>query len=285
MPVRRRFLHLTRALLCVGAVLLGGQRTASAESGDLVFGVTPGPYGQLLREAVAPSLASGGYRLVVREFSDYVQPNLALARGDLQANLFQHRPYLTRFARDKGLDLTAVINVPTAPLGIYSRRVRSLDELKPGDEVTLANDPTNLARALRLFAANGLVTLAPEIDPAKASERDIVGNPRQLRFRPIEAAQLPRSLDSVALSAVNGNFALAAGIPLASALITERLGEELKNVMVVRTVDRGAPWVAAVVEAIRSPAFRAVIEDPKRPYADFQRPEWYVALWPASAAR
>ena len=183
-----------------------------AQERTITIGVTPGPYGQLVRAAVAPSLTAAGYEVVLREFSDYIQPNLALAHGDLDANLFQHRPFLTRFSADKKLELTAVINVSTAPLALYSRRITALDQLKPGDEVTLANDPTNLARALRLFAKQGLITLKPEIDPTRASERDIADNAKGLRFRPIEAAQLPRSLDSVALAAVNGNFAFAAKI-------------------------------------------------------------------------
>jgi D-methionine transport system substrate-binding protein len=262
----------------MAATLTGAERT-------ITIGVTPGPYGQVIETAIAPTLAAKGYSVVVRVFSDYIQPNLALAHGDLDANLFQHQPFLTKFSKDKGLDLTPVINVPTAPLGIYSRRVTSLDQLKPGDEVTLANDPTNLARALRLFAKHGLATLAPGIDPTKASEHDIASSPRGLRFRPIEAAQLPRSLDSVALSAVNGNFAIAAGIPLTSALITEELGEELKNLVVVRTADRDAAWVADLKAAIEDERFHAVIEDPAKPYAGFQRPAWYLARWPAAGSK
>jgi D-methionine transport system substrate-binding protein len=251
---------------------------------DLVIGVCPGPYGDLIKRALTPTLEAKGYRVTIREFSDYVQPNLALSQGALAANLFQHQRFLDKFSKDHALDLSAVITVPTASLGIYSHRVTALSELKAGDEVTLANDPTNLARALRLFAVHGLITLKPDIDVTKASEHDIAENPKGLVFHPIEAAQLPRSLDSVTLSAVNGNFAIAAGIPLSSALIAEHLSEDLTNLIAVRTSDLHLPFVAALKEAVESQAFHATIENPAYPFHDFQRPAWYVAKWGAAPA-
>ncbi|GDY14397.1 metal ABC transporter substrate-binding protein [Planctomycetota bacterium] len=258
---------------------------SAADPVPVTIGVCPGPYGDLIKRAIAPGLVAKGFAVTVREFSDYVQPNLALGSGALAANLFQHERYLTKFSKDHSLALSPVITVPTASLGIYSRKVKSLDELKAGDEVTLANDPTNLARALRLFALHKLITLKGDIDPTKASERDIAENPKGLKFRPIEAAQLPRSLDSVALSAVNGNFAIAAGIPLSSALITEQLSEDLKNLIAVRTVDADQPLAKALKEVVESEAFRTVIEDPARPFHEFQRPAWYVAKWASGDAK
>ena len=270
------------ALIClVSAAISTGH---AAELVPVTIGVCPGPYGDMIKRAVAPGLEAKGFTVTVREFSDYVQPNRALANGALDANLFQHQRYLTKFSKDQGLALSSVISVPTAGLGIYSRKVRSLDELKPGDEVTLANDPTNLARALRLFAHHGLITLKGEVDPTKASERDIAENPKGLRFRAIEAAQLPRSLDSVALSAVNGNFAIAAGIPLSSALISEELSEDLMNLIAVRSAEIDQPFAQALKAVVESEGFRAAIEDPARPFHQFQRPAWYVAKWPAAPA-
>lgn len=115
---------------------------------------------------------------MVREFSDYVQPNMALANGSIDANLFQHTLYFDKFTADKGLKLSKLIVVPTAGMGFYSRKINSLDALKKGDIITLSNDPTNLARGLRFLQSLGLITIKDNIDPTKASERDIASNPK-----------------------------------------------------------------------------------------------------------
>jgi len=256
-----------------------------AENQKLVFGVAPGPYGDLIRFAIKPFLEKKGYIIEIKEFSDYVQPNLALNNGDLDANLFQHVRYLRKFSADKNLNLTEVITIPTAGLGIYSRKIeaKNADELKTklkkGDSVTLANDPTNLARALGLLQKHGLITIKGTIDPTKASEKDIDQNPYALVIQPIEAAQLPRSLDSVTLSVVNGNYAIAAGIPLVSAIIKEELAEDLKNLVAVRTADIDKPFVKDIKEVIQSEDFKNVVEDQKHVFKDFQRPAWYVEKW------
>lgn len=251
----------------------------------LLIGVAPGPYGEMIKQAIRPILEKKGYKIEVKEFSDYVQPNLALNNKELDANLFQHRPYLEKFSADKGLKLSPVVTIPTAGLGIYSRKIKAANEeelkkaIKPGDEVTIANDPTNLARALGLLAKHGLITIKPNIDPTKASEKDIASSPFGLKISPIEAAQLPRTLDSVALSVVNGNYAIAAGIPLSSAIIPEDLAEHLKNLLAVRTEDLDKPFVKDLKDAIESEDFKKVIEDPKNIFTGFQKPAWYKTKW------
>jgi D-methionine transport system substrate-binding protein len=250
---------------------------AQATAKTIVFGVAPGPYGDLIKQAIQPSLEKKGYKIVIKEFSDYVQPNLALANGATDANLFQHKVYLEKFSADKGLKLSALINVPTAGLGIYSNKIKSLDDLKKGDVVTLANDPTNLARALRFLAKLNLLTFKSDIDPTKASEKDIEQNPRGLVFKPLEAAQLPRTLDTAAVSVVNGNFAIAAGLDLNKALKLEVLDENIKNLVAVKTDDLDKPFVKDIKAAVESDEFLAVVTDPKLQFASFQRPEWIVA--------
>ena len=273
--------HTLRA--AAGALLLVcGLQAAQANSDPhtIVFGVAPGPYGDMVKQAIAPSLKEKGYKVVVREFSDYVQPNMALANGSIDANLFQHSLYFNKFTADKGLKLTKLLTVPTAGMGFYSRKVKSLDELKKGDIVTLSNDPTNLARGLRFLTALKLITIKENIDPTKASERDIASNPKGLVFKPLEAAQLPRTLDSVTASLVNGNFAIAAGLDLSSALAQEQLDENLKNIIAVRTEDADKPFAKDIVTVVKSPAYRAVIEDPKNVYSAFQKPDWMTAAKP-----
>lgn len=131
-------------------LLACGLQFAHADSSPqtIVFGVAPGPYGDMVKQAIAPTLKEKGYKVVVREFSDYVQPNMALANGSIDANLFQHTLYFDKFTADKGLKLSKLIVVPTAGMGFYSRKINSLDALKKGDIITLSNDPTNLARGL-----------------------------------------------------------------------------------------------------------------------------------------
>lgn len=247
---------------------------ANSDPHTIVFGVAPGPYGDMVKKAIAPSLKEKGYKVVVREFSDYVQPNMALANGSIDANLFQHSLYFNKFTADKDLKLTKLLTVPTAGMGLYSRKVKSIDALKKGDIVTLSNDPTNLARGLRFLQSMELITIKDNIDPTKASERDIATNPKGLVFKPLEAAQLPRTLDSAAAALVNGNFAIAAGLDLNSALKQEHLDENLKNIIAIRTEDADKPFAKDIVEVVKSPAYLAVIDDPKNVFNAFQKPDW-----------
>lgn len=270
--------------LFLAAAALAGNALAQITPKTIVFGVAPGPYGDLLKTAVQPGLEKKGYKIVYKEFSDYVQPNLALANGSIDANLFQHRLYLEKFSADKGLKLSPVINVPTAGLGLYSHKIKSLDQLKKGDIVTLANDPTNLARALRFLGKLGIITFKKDIDPLTASEKDIEQNPLGLVFKPLEAAQLPRTLDSATASVVNGNFAIAAGLSLSSALKLEELDENIKNLVAVKTDDLNKPFVQDIKQVIESPEFLAAIDDPKHVFKDFQKPEWLKEKARAKAA-
>jgi len=253
-----------------------GVTSASAQitPKTIVFGVAPGPYGDLIKAAIQPGLEKKGYKVVLKEFSDYVQPNLALANNSIDANLFQHRLYLEKFSADKGLKLSPVISVPTAGLGLYSHKITALDQLKKGDIVTLANDPTNLARALRFLAKQGLLTFKKDIDPTQASEKDIEQNPLGLVFKPLEAAQLPRTLDSATASVVNGNYAIAAGLSLSSALKLEVLDENIKNLVAVKTADLDKPFVQDIKQVIESPEFLAAVNNPKNIFKDFQKPDW-----------
>lgn len=271
----RRF--SVRAAFGALVLALGIPFAQASDPQTIVFGVAPGPYGDMVKQAIAPQLKEKGYKVVVREFSDYVQPNMALANGSIDANLFQHSLYFDKFTADKGLKLTRLLSVPTAGMGFYSHKIKSLDALKKGDIVTLSNDPTNLARGLRFLQSLDLVTIKENIDPTKASERDIASNPKGLVFKPLEAAQLPRTLDSATASLVNGNFAIAAGMKLSSAIKQEQLDENLKNIIAVRTEDADKPFAKDIVAVVKSPAYRAVIDSPDNIFNAFQKPDWMVA--------
>ncbi|MDG0795564.1 MetQ/NlpA family ABC transporter substrate-binding protein [Pectobacterium punjabense] len=254
---------------------LGISQAYAADSGkEITIGVSPGPYGDMVTKAIKPEMVKKGYDVKVREFSDYIQPNLALSNNSIDANLFQNRRYLDRFSADKGLKLTEVITVPTASMGFYSNKVRSLNELKAGDIITLPNDPSNLARSLDFLQKYGLIKINPEITPTKASVRDITENPKGLVFKPLEAAQLPRALGGVTGSLINANFAMAAGLNLSDAIQLDVLPEDLKNMIVVRAEDADKPFAQDLKAAVQSPEFAAFFEDKNSMFHAFQKPEW-----------
>ncbi|EQA46683.1 NLPA lipoprotein [Leptospira broomii serovar Hurstbridge str. 5399] len=239
---------------------------------NLKIGICPGPYGDLLKKAVFPILEKKGYHFEIVQFSDYIQPNLALAGGDIDANLFQHVPYLKKFSADKGLKLAAIINVPTAPMSVFAGKTKHPKDLKDGGSITLPNDPTNQLRALKLFEELGLIKVNPGANPAKASLKDIAENKKRIKFLPLEAAQLPRSLESADFAAINGNFAIASGLDLTKAVILETLAEEHKNIIVVRESEKDSVFAKDIIESIKSPEFAAVID---KDFKGFQKPEWF----------
>lgn len=262
------------ALVTVASLALAGN--AYAETKNIVVGISPGPYGDLFKQAIAPSLEKKGYSVSIKEFSDYVQPNLALSNKSIDVNLFQHSVYLTKFSADKGLKLSALISVPTAGVGIYSKKYKSLADIKEGSSLTLPNDPTNLARALSFLQASGLIKIKPELDPTKASEKDIVENPKKLKIHPLEAAQIPRTLDSVDIAVATGNYAIASGI-YPTAIDREIIPESYINIIAVRTDDLEAQFVKDIKEVVESDAFLAVMNDPTKIFKDFQKPAWLKA--------
>lgn len=241
----------------------------------VVFGVAPGPYGDMVKLAIQPELEKKGYTVKIMEFSDYVQPNIALGNGEINVNLFQHTVYLENFAKEHKLELSPVISVPTASMGIFSKEYKKLEELPEGATVTLPNDVPNLARALRFLVQVKLITLKPDIDLTKASERDIAENPKKLVFTPAEAAQLPRTLDSADIAIINGNFAISAGLKLSDAVAKEKLDESYKNVIAVKTSDKETKFVKDIEEIVKSQEFRKVIKDDKNIFKDFDFPEWF----------
>ncbi|PJZ65540.1 metal ABC transporter substrate-binding protein [Leptospira wolffii] len=262
--------------LILSSLFLGcGKKEAPKLPGDrksLKIGICPGPYGDLLKKAVFPALEKKGYSLEIVQFSDYIQPNLALSSGDIDANLFQHVPYLKKFTADKGLKLAAIVNVPTAPMSVFAGKTKNPKDIKEKASIALPNDPTNQLRALKLFQELGFIKVNPDAIPTKASLSDITENKKQIQFLPLEAAQLPRSLESTDFSAINGNFAIASGLDLTKAVILETLAEEHKNIIVVREDEKDSVFAKDIVSAVKSPEFEAVID---KEFKGFQKPEWF----------
>jgi D-methionine transport system substrate-binding protein len=254
----RRTLLLSILAASLGTVAVGAH--AQTNKKDLVVGVTAGSNSDQWKLGIVPLLQKKGYKIKLVEFNDYVQPNQALAQGSLDANFFQHRVYLQKFAADQKLDLVEIVQGPIAPLGAYSNKRKSLNEVKDGDRFSIPNDPSNLARALLLLQQNKLVTLKAGIDPLRASEKDIDSNPRKLKFVPLEAAQLPRSLGDVDYAIITGNFAVSSGLKLTEAVVLEKTADHYLNVVAVKRADKDTQWAKDIAEAYKSPDFKAVVD-------------------------
>lgn len=237
-------------------------KAAKDASGPLVVAASPTPHARIL-DFVRDNLAAGaGLDLQVKEFSDYVLPNTATEQGQVDANFFQHKPYLDDFNEKNGTHLVAVADVELEPLGVYSHKAGSLSDLKDGATVEVPNDTTNEARALGLLAANGLITLRDGTGQT-ATPADVTANPRHLHFKELEAAQLPRSLGDVDAGVINGNYAIEGGLdPARDALVTEEAaGNPYANVLVVKKGRENDPRVVKLVKLLRSPQVEQYIKD------------------------
>lgn len=245
-------------LALAAALAAGLALPAAAET--IKVGVTPGPHAQIL-EKVKELAAPKGLYIEILEFSDYVVPNQALADGDLNANSFQHQPYLDNQVKDRGYDIVSVALTVNFPMGVYSQKVKSLSELADGAQVAIPNDPTNGARALLLLADAGLI----KVDPAaglKVTPIDITENPKNVEITELDAAQLPRSLADVDAAAINTNYALEAGLdPQNGTIAKEQAKSPYVNVIAVRTADKDAPWVKTLVDTYHSPEVKAFVTD------------------------
>lgn len=239
------------------ALLLSALTLASfASAGTLRVGATPVPAGELL-EFVKPILAKQGVDLQIREFSDYVQPNVALGEGSLDANLFQHTPYLNAFQQNRPLNIVVVKKIYLPPLGLYSKKYKKLTDIPKGGTISLPNDPSNEARALLLIEKAGLIRLKPGAG-VRATPADIVSNVKNLKFRELEAAQLPRSLQDVDAGIVNANYALEIGLnPVRDALFHETKNSMYVNVLATTKNKVGNPDLKKLAAALTSPEARA----------------------------
>lgn len=244
----------------VAGLALGLAFTATSASAETIkIGVTPGPHAQIL-EAVKPILAPKGIDLEIIEFSDYIVPNEALSSGELEANSFQHQPYLDNQVRDRGYKIESVATTVNFPIGIYSSKVKSMSELADGAQIAIPNDPTNGGRVLLLMADEGIIKLKDGVGTT-ASIADITENPKNLKIIEIDAAQLPRALPDVDAAGINTNFAEQAGLdPVKDPILRESPKGPYVNVIAVRSEDKDKPWVKALVEAYQSQPTKDFIE-------------------------
>ena len=253
-------------LLALGALVAGcsGEKKEAAQSSDkkvvLKVGATPVPHAEILNE-IKPLLAKDGIDLQIIEFTDYVKPNLSLNDKEIDANFFQHEPYLKKFAADRKLDLVNLVAVHIEPMGVYSKKLKDIKSVPDGAKVAIPNDPTNGGRALLILQSAGLITLK-DGGNITSTVQDVVKNDKNLQFVELEAAQIPRSIDDVDIALINTNFAMEAGLnPLKDALFLEPKDSPYANVLVVRDGDENRPEIQKLVKALQSPEVKKFIED------------------------
>ena len=261
---------LAAAMLCSLAACGSKTTTESASAsanttGSKVIkvGASPAPHAEILAQAKT-ILAKEGYDLQIVEFTDYVQPNVALTDGDIDANYFQHKPYLDDYNTQNKTDLVSMAAIHYEPLGLYPGKTKTIADLKDGAQIAVPNDTTNEARALLLLQTNGLITLKADAG-FTATVNDIEKNDKNLKIVEVEAAQIPRSLQDVDMAVINGNYALSAGIDISTAIAKEEkdsaAAQTYANIIAVRKGDENREDLKALVTALKSAEVKKFIED------------------------
>lgn len=231
-----------------------------ASDNKIVFGVSPVPHAEIT-EALQEEFKKEGLEVEVKVFDDYVQPNLALDQGDIDANFFQHLPYLENFCKERNLDLVSIGKVHIEPIGIYSDKIKSLDEIKDGDSVLIPSDPTNGRRALLLLEKAGLITLTDNTKE-DLTEKDIKDNPKNLDFSAADPANVANLYKDVTIAAINTNFALGAGLnPSKDALILEDKDSPYANIIVVKKGNENKEKFQKLIKVFNSEACKKFIEE------------------------
>ena len=245
-----------------------GATTAAASSSAasdnvITVGASPSPHAEIL-EAIKPELEAQGYELKVVEYSDYVQPNVALSEGDLDANYFQHLPYLENYNTENGTDLASAGAIHFEPMGLYAGKSSDITNVPDGAKIAVPSDATNEARALLLLQDQGVIKLTDGVG-LEATANDIVENPHNVELVEVEAAAVPRSLQDVDFGVINGNYALSAGLDTSATLASEGADSEAAqtyaNIIAVRSGDENSEKTQALLKALTSDTARKFIED------------------------
>lgn len=245
------------------SLLAGCSNDDNAEDKTITIAAVPTPHAEILTEVVAPELEKNGYKLEVREFTDYVQPNTVTEQGDVDANYFQHGPYLEDFNAQNGTHLVAVEEIHYEPFGLYSTKYDSLDQVPDGATIAVPNDATNEARALLLLQQEGLIELDPDAG-VTATPNDITSNPHDYKFTELEAAVVPTVIEDVDVAAVNANYALEGDLldkRLAVEAADSLAAQTYANLLVVKEGNEDADKIKALADALHSDAVRDYIND------------------------
>lgn len=247
----------------ISAVSLIGCGGAAGDDKVIRVGASPSPHAEIL-EQVKAEVEAQGYTLEIVEYNDYVLPNTAVNEGELDANFFQHKPFLDNFNLENGTELVSAAAIHFEPLGLYSAKVSNVSEIGEGALIGIPNDASNEARALLLLEANGLITLKKDVG-VNATVKDIEENPFNLEIKEIEAAQLPLSLQDLDAAVINGNYAISGGLSMADAIAVEEStsisAETYANIVAVKAENQDSEKVKVLIQALKSDAVKTYIEN------------------------
>ena len=246
-------------ILSFTAVIGASCSKKETKDDEIVIGVSPSPHADIVKQVVE-DLQKDGVKVTIKEYSDYVQPNIDLAEKEIDANFFQHIPYFEEFIAERDLKLSNLGGIHIEPMGIYSKSLKSLDELKDGDEVMIPNDTTNCGRALLLLQAQGLIKLG--VDSVTATEKDVTENRLNLKFTALEAAAIPTVYGDAAIAVINGNYAIQHGLnPVKDALAIEGAESHYVNIIAVRTEELEAEKFQKLIAALQTEKVKKFIEE------------------------
>lgn len=278
--------RLKKALLLVVSLVVltvlgacgsnSGSKQNADETKTIRIGFTPGPYSDQVKKGIEPLLKEKGYKIEIVEFTSGNEVNFALQEGSLDADIFQHTAYFNNFIKENNLDLTEMLKVPTAPMGIYSDKYDSFDQLDTSKKYTIAipNDPPNIARALRILEIANFIELKENFIPLTVSTKDIEKYNVEIKFVEVEQAQLARVIGDVDYATVNGNYILASDRKLSQSLLLEDPPYEYQNLIAVRTEDKDKQFVKDLLAAYQTESFQKLIETDKS-FEGFWQPDYF----------
>lgn len=259
--MKKRLGVLLSTLLVAGLITgCGGKKAGGSDDNKIVIGLSPEPHAKIV-ELIKDDLKNDGVELEIKEFTDYVIPNLALNDGELDANFFQHKPYLDEFNAKEGTKIVSIGGIHVEPMALYSQDNKSLDDIKDGSSIAIPNDSVNGARALILLETEGVIKIDPNAGIG-ATEKDIIENPKNIVFKPVEAAILPSILDDVDFAIINGNYAIDAGLnPLVDGIIIEGEDSPYANIIAVREGTENEEKYKKLMNALQSEKVKTFLID------------------------
>ncbi|EGO61885.1 MetQ/NlpA family ABC transporter substrate-binding protein [Acetonema longum] len=263
--MKRQIVSLLVLLIALTGIITGcggakEEKPVAAERKSIKVGVSAGPHAEIM-EVVKKIAARDGLDIQIVEFTDYMTPNIALSQGDIDVNSYQHQPWLDNQIKDRKYEFVSIAKTVIFPMGIYSKRVKNATELKEGATIAIPNDPSNSGRALAILEKGGVIKLKPGAG-IKATLADIAENPKKIKIRELDAAQIPRSLDDLDAAAINTNYAIVAGlVPTKDAIILEDPDSPYANLLVVRRKDKDQPVFRKLIKAYHTPEVKQWIEE------------------------
>ncbi|WP_026592445.1 MetQ/NlpA family ABC transporter substrate-binding protein [Bacillus sp. UNC437CL72CviS29] len=270
--MKRLFFTLV-SIVCSLFVISGCAKSSAGDQKEIRLGFTPGPYSDQVKKAVQPYLEKKGYKIKIVEFNSPNETNPALTNKDIDANIFQSTAFMESYAKENNAKILSIIQVPSAPQGVYSEKHKSLDDLKDGMKIGVPNDPVNLERALRILEEIGWVKLKDNVNILTISEKDITFKKKDFKLVPLESPQIPRAMKDLDYGIINGNLVISSGHKLKEALELEKTPSQHRIIVTVRDEDKEKPFVKDLIEAYHSPEFKKMIQSEEQ-FEGFVLPDY-----------